>query len=209
MLSIPELIGYLASVIVAVSLMMHSISMLRWYNLAGAVLMSLYGFLIASLPVGLLNLFIALVDIYYLWQIYLKKEYYKLLVLPETTDYVRYFLNFYKKDIHSFFPDFKDSDLQESFKIFVLRDCVPAGLLIGKRFEGSTFQILVEYATPEYRDNEIGAYIYHKNTSFFINHGFNCFMTQTHSPSFEKYIKKMGFSKDHNNIYKLDMTKKW
>ena len=54
-----EWFGYAASLMVAVSLMMSSIVKLRWFNLVGATMFSTYGFIIGSLPVGFLNLFLA------------------------------------------------------------------------------------------------------------------------------------------------------
>ena len=69
-----EWLGYLASLIVLISLLMSSIVKLRWINLVGSSLFSLYGFLIGALPVGFMNFGIALINIYYLIQIYRTKE---------------------------------------------------------------------------------------------------------------------------------------
>ena len=72
--------GYVASVIIMVSMMMNSIIKFRWINCIGALLFSTYGFLINAYPVGVLNGIILLVDIYYLVQIYSKKETFELLL---------------------------------------------------------------------------------------------------------------------------------
>ncbi|UCG22985.1 MAG: YgjV family protein [Chloroflexota bacterium] len=61
-----EIIGYVASVLVAISLMMSSILKLRVINLFGALLFTIYGLLIGAYPVAVMNLFIALIDLYYL-----------------------------------------------------------------------------------------------------------------------------------------------
>lgn len=61
-----EVIGYAASVLVAISLMMSSILKLRVINLFGAALFTLYGLLIGAYPVAAMNLFIVLIDLYYL-----------------------------------------------------------------------------------------------------------------------------------------------
>ena len=45
-----ETFGYLASLLVAVSLMMRSIVRLRWINLTGAACFTAYGILIAAYP---------------------------------------------------------------------------------------------------------------------------------------------------------------
>ncbi len=64
-----ELLGYLASGLVAVSLMMRSLHKLRIINMIGAFLFTLYGFFIGAYPVAVLNGFIVLVNIYYLQQV--------------------------------------------------------------------------------------------------------------------------------------------
>lgn len=65
-----EWIGYLASVVVAISLMMSNIKRLRWCNLIGAALFVAYGIAIGAIPVVLVNFFIVLIDVYYLIKLY-------------------------------------------------------------------------------------------------------------------------------------------
>lgn len=73
-----EIIGYTASVLVAISLMMSSILKLRVINLFGAALFALYGLLIGAYPVAVMNLFIALIDLYYLREMVSLREHYTL-----------------------------------------------------------------------------------------------------------------------------------
>ena len=61
-----ELIGYLGSALIVVSLAMSSIIRLRIVNLAGAVVFSFYGVLIGSIPVIVTNVIISGLDIWYL-----------------------------------------------------------------------------------------------------------------------------------------------
>lgn len=68
-----EFLGYIASFIILVSLLMSSIVKLRWINLLGSAIFSVYGFLIGALPVAFMNLCISLINIYYLIKIYHKK----------------------------------------------------------------------------------------------------------------------------------------
>lgn len=65
-----EGLGYLASVLVAVSLTMRSLLKLRVINLAGAMLFTIYGLVIGALPVAALNFFIVGVNVYYLHQMF-------------------------------------------------------------------------------------------------------------------------------------------
>lgn len=64
-----ELFGYGSSVVVAISLMLKNIKWLRILNGIGAVMFTIYGVMIASYPVAVLNGFIAIADAYYLVQI--------------------------------------------------------------------------------------------------------------------------------------------
>ena len=68
-----EIVGYIASGLVAISLMMSSIVKLRLINLVGAGLFTLYGILIDAYPVAVLNFMIVLIDLYYLREIIAKK----------------------------------------------------------------------------------------------------------------------------------------
>lgn len=71
MLGIPlvEWVGYVASVLIAASLTMTSIVKLRWVNLFGASLFTVYAFIIGAIPVALVNGFISVVYIYFLVKI--------------------------------------------------------------------------------------------------------------------------------------------
>ena len=67
-----EIMGYMASVLVAVSLMMKNIVPLRIVNFAGCFLFTLYGISISAWPVAVMNGFGCLVNVYHL--IKLKKS---------------------------------------------------------------------------------------------------------------------------------------
>lgn len=61
-----ELVGYTASFIVLVSLLMPSLWRLRILNLVGALTFVGYGILIGAAPVAVVNFLIAVIDVYYL-----------------------------------------------------------------------------------------------------------------------------------------------
>lgn len=63
-----ETFGYLASGLVAFSLMLRDLAWLRGLNGVGAAMFIAYGAMIHSKPVVVLNGFIAVADFYYLAQ---------------------------------------------------------------------------------------------------------------------------------------------
>lgn len=68
------MLGYLAMVAVGVSIAMKKIHYLRIWNLTGAVLFTIYGYLIESNPVMILNIILTLLNIYYLVQMAKSKD---------------------------------------------------------------------------------------------------------------------------------------
>lgn len=65
---IVDIVGYAASAFVAISIVMTSMRKLRYLNLTGAILFVVYGIFIGAIPVVITNGFIALVNIYRLWE---------------------------------------------------------------------------------------------------------------------------------------------
>lgn len=77
-----EGLGYLASVLIAISLMMRSIVRLRRINLVGSACFTVYGILIAAYPVAALNFAIALINVYFLWKMSRTKEAFAVVEMP-------------------------------------------------------------------------------------------------------------------------------
>jgi len=194
--------GYLASLIVLISLLSSSILRLRWINLLGATLFAIYGFMIGSIPTGFMNLGIVLIDIFYLVKIYSSKEYFQVLEITPDSNYFKSFMDFHKDDVKKFFnhENYKISDKTIGF--YVLRNMVPASVFVGEPLSSTRLRIDLDFAVAEYRDFKIGDYIYNKNTEFFLNHGYSELVAQTNNESHGKYLTKMGFAKAGNEYIK-------
>lgn len=64
-----EWVGYLASILVGVSMFMKNMIKLRFINLMGCILFVVYGFIIGAYPVAIVNLVISFTNIYYLYKL--------------------------------------------------------------------------------------------------------------------------------------------
>ncbi|MDO9634138.1 MAG: hypothetical protein Q7J05_03720 [Paludibacter sp.] len=209
-----EWIGYVSSVLVAVSLTMSSIVKLRWYNLLGAGIFSFYGFAIGSLPVGLLNLFIVCANIYYLTKIYNRKETFKVISTNLQDTYVRYYLDFNKQEIASFFPKFEqvliNDDIQKSntITLLLLRDALVAGVFFGIK-KGDQLHIHLDFVSASYRDLQPAKYIYQKNIQFMQDQGIRQLVCETKHPMHQQYLRKIGFNEQltesENKIFIKDL----
>ncbi|RLV60246.1 uroporphyrinogen decarboxylase [Parashewanella curva] len=69
-MSLVEFIGYSASVMVAVSLMMKNIVWLRTLNFIGCLLFVIYGIEIQAWPVAGMNAFVCCINVYHLVKLY-------------------------------------------------------------------------------------------------------------------------------------------
>ncbi len=191
-INLVEIIGYLASILVAVSLMMSSIVRLRIINLAGSLIFTIYGIIISAYPVALVNGFIAIVNIYYLIEILSAKEYFDVLEVEPNSEYLKYFLSFHQKEIKKYVPNFTFHENENTRVIFVLRNSVPAGLVCAKNIDGDTVFVNLDYVIPGYRDFKIGRYVYQK---FFKENNIRKIFTYPGNNTHNKYLKKMGFVK--------------
>ncbi len=193
-----EWIGYIGSVLVAVSLTMSSIKKLRWYNLVGAAVFSFYGFTIGSLPVGLLNLFIVLTNIFYLIKMFSAKEAFQTVLVNPQNNYLSYYLDFHKDEIRKFFPEFKKNILTDElnqsklFPLLLLRNASVAGVLLGA-VNNNTLYVYLDFVTAQYRDFKPGDFFYKKNIQFLKNHGIQKIVSNTNNKHHRNYLLRMGF----------------
>lgn len=203
-----EIIGYSASVLIAISLMMSSIVKLRIINFFGASIFSTYGFIIGAYPVGILNGFITLVDLYYLSEIFFKKEneYFRVLEVKNNSDYLQYFLQFYEKDIKKFMPSFSFIPCESCHVMFVLRNTIPAGLVISEYSDDDSIHVRLDYAIPGYRDFKMGKYVF---SEIFKYKKVKKIYSDPGNEKHESYLRKMGFVKTElngNPIYQLKVN---
>lgn len=186
-----EWVGYIASALVLVSLTMTSIVKLRWYNMAGAILFSTYGFLIGAYPVAIMNFLLVCANIYNLYKIYQRKEDFQLFRIKDNKELLNHFLDFYAKDIEVYYPNFKTNNNQVA--MFVLRDMAVAGIFIGT-VKQNNLHIDLDYALPQYRDNKLGIYLYKKLYITLKDKQIDTVFCNTDNASNNKYLLKMGFS---------------
>jgi len=200
-----ELIGYAASLLVAISLMMSNIVRLRIINMTGAAFFVVYGILIDSIPVAAMNAFIVLVNIYYLVQSWTSNEYFKLLKMSPQNEFLIYFLEFYQDEIAENQPSFAFDLEERDLCVFTLRNTVPAGLLIGTINPEGTLEVKLDYATPSYRDFKIGRFLFEQSRTFFTNKGISRILANGDSKEHKNYLEQMEFSAVDNDRYILEI----
>lgn len=95
-----EVLGLLASLIILIALVMPNIKTLRIINLFGAILMTIYGILIVKMPVVIMNCGSVLINIYYLYKMYINKPKYEIITTHKDENLFK-FLTTNNNDIES------------------------------------------------------------------------------------------------------------
>ncbi|HEX2982463.1 MAG TPA: hypothetical protein VHO28_02860 [Ignavibacteriales bacterium] len=199
-----EALGYVSSVLVAVSLTMSSIKKLRVANLIGAVLFSTYGLIIKAYPVFLVNFFIVITNIYYLSKMRKEKSLFEYKELTSANDdYLIKFLAQYKDDINKFFQGFNLADIKAPKVVFTLRNLVFAGLFIWEEVDKETISIKLDYVIPAYRDSKNARFLFSEYGGTLRSKGYKYFITETDSKRHISYLERLGFKQINNsNTYK-------
>jgi hypothetical protein len=188
-----EVIGYAGSALIVLSLMMHSVLRLRWINLVGAAIFTVYGVLIAAPPVWVVNAAIVVIDIYHLTQLKSdRREAFEMLEVDPAATYLTRFLAFHRDGIARFQPEFDGID--PAHRVFlVLRDLMPVGVLaVGRPDADGTAVVDLDYVIPGYRDLRPGSFLFKRGTAKAAL-GVDRLVSEPGAPAHQRYLAKMGF----------------
>jgi hypothetical protein len=202
-----EILGYLGSLLVAISLTMTSIIRLRIINLIGGSAFFIYGYLIGATPIMIANLLISSINIYSLFQMKNNKEYFSVLEVGTDSQYWDAFIDYYKNEIVLQRPDFQsDKDKKGKLCFFLLRDAIPAGIFQAKYLPNRELLVELDYVIPKYRDFKLGTFLFQNQCDFFLDKGLTKILSKSLTPTHQTYLKKMKFNYDETNeIYFLNL----
>lgn len=202
-----EPLGYVASILILISLIMSSTKKLRWINLFGSITFVTYAILIKTYPVAILNFFTAVANVYYLYKIYTSQSYFNILKFNKDNEYIHYFVEHNKDDIAKYYNTDKVDLKEAKFSFYILRDIMPVGVFIANQRDKDTLEVVFDYVIPSYRDFKAGQYIYGKNKDLFLSHGFTKLISSSDNPKHDAYLIKMGFKKNQtSNIFTLNLN---
>ena len=193
---VKEGIGYAASLVILVSLLMTNVFRLRLINLAGSLLFGWYGWLIHSWPVCVINLVIAGIDGWYLLQSLRYSAFFDL--APATSvgpEYLKRFFLFHERELMKYAPGLTLEELQEACTCLIFRNLLPVGVFSYRR-TGPDADIVIDFMVPEYRDFKAGRYLYRTKRMFFKEQGIKRFHAVARHPSQPKYFQKNGFVRE-------------
>lgn len=184
-----ELVGYFASLLVLISLLMTSVVKLRIINMIGSFIFTIYALLIGSYPTAVMNFCLVGVNIFYLVKMAKTEKFFTLLPGELDAPFSRYFLRYYQADMETYFPGFEEKLSGADTVFFVYCETAAAGILVGRMLEGGVLELSLDYSTPSYRDCSVGQFLYGK----LAEQGLKQLVVREASEKHAPYLKKMGF----------------
>jgi hypothetical protein len=157
-----------------------------------------YSVLIQAYPIAVVNVLAAGIHLYYLRKLVrFKDEVFSVLRVRADSNYLAYFLEFYKDEIarrHQ--PDFVYEPGPDTFAVFLLRDMVPAGLFVSKRHADNSLEVQLDFVIPQYRDFKLATWLYSEQSGMFSEADCRCAWARVTTEEQESYFTRMGFTPD-------------
>ncbi|MCM2266433.1 MAG: hypothetical protein NDI60_01515 [Elusimicrobiales bacterium] len=196
-----ELIGYLASALVAFSLLTSNVLRLRVLNLAGAAVFVLYAGLTRAWPVLAVNLFVAGIDLWHIVSLKAKKDIFKLMEVKTDDPLLKNFLAYHARGIWQFFPDFDLAAVKEPRCVFILRNLLPVGLFIYAQ-EKPALRVHLDYVAEDYRDLKSARYLFTRPQNAETFEGFTDFVAVSNSALHADYLRRVGFTEEKKGFFR-------
>ena len=192
---LPEVVGYVASALVVLSITMRSILRLRLIGFVGSTTFLVYGILIDAIPIVITNAVIMGIHLWFLRKLIRKTEIFSLLRVRPESAYLGAFLGFHAAEIQRSQPGYRFEADTDTRIWFILRDLLPAGLFIAQPHPDGSFEIRLDYAIPQYRDLKLGRWVYSGASGMFDEDLPDAVWMSHWSDVHDAYLTRMGFER--------------
>lgn len=161
-----EVIGWVGSAVLVVSLLQTNLHRLRWINLVGCAVLIAYNGIAGVWPMLGLNLVLASINIFYLVRAHRQRHdasVYEVLQVDGDDDYLRHVLRTHAADIARFTPDFVHDPGAGDDAYLVLAGDETVGVTLvrgGQGADGREAQVLLDHVTARHRDRTPGEFIF-------------------------------------------------
>lgn len=193
-----ELIGYIGSIIIVVSMLMTSVIKLRLLNMLGGIIFSVYALMIHSYPTAIMNIVLSIINLVNIHKLMAKEKKYSIVKLNSEDTFLRFFLYQHESDIKIFFPNL-EIKRNYDYAYIVCYQSNPVGIFLGMAGEENSIEIKIDYVTPAFRDCSIGSYLYEYISA---RKGISSLIFKKPTEEHRKYLLRMGFIEKDDSYVK-------
>lgn len=195
-----DVLGWISSALVVLSLMQARVLRFRWMNLVGAALATVVNALLGIWPFAVMNGVIAVIDVYWLWRLTRDRHdeaAYEVIEVGVDDAYLRHLLTVRASDVAATHPDFRLPAAAGSSAYLVLRGDETVGMVIVSDAGGGVGSVVLDYVTERFRDFTPGEFVY-RRSGIFAARGFTR-LRIADAPGSRDYFRRVGFQQagDH------------
>jgi hypothetical protein len=186
-----DLVGWIGSGILVLSLLQTRVLRFRIINLVGTVILLVFNALIMVWPMVALNALLGVINVWFVWT-YLRDRHneaaFEVLEVDRDDAYLQRILAVQAEDIERFHPGFTCPTAKERDHSFVILKGTEIVGVVLLDADGDIAQIKLDYVVPRYRDFTPGEFLWRKS-DFLRGLGFRHVMT----PRGIDYYSRVGF----------------
>ncbi|MBI3686914.1 MAG: hypothetical protein HY241_06135 [Actinobacteria bacterium] len=194
-----EVIGWMGSALIVISLAQARVLRFRVLNLLGALLATGYNGWLSIWPFVAMNAVIAAIDAYWLVRLLRERhdaDTYQVVELAANDRYLRYVMRLHLTDIRTFQPGVTwDPQAPGRSAFLVLRRDQTVGVVIVRDAGSGIGQVEIDYVTPQFRDFTPGEFVY-RHGGVLAGCGFHRVVAPTDMPSAATYYPRVGFRRE-------------
>ena len=190
-----QVIGWVGSGLVVLSLMQARVLRFRWMNLAGAVVATVYNAVFAIWPFAAMNGAIAVIDVYWLWRLLRERHdsaVYEVVEVAPDDAYLQHVLGVHAADIAQFRSPVAEPGAGERFAFLVVRGDETVGVVQVADAGDGVGHVELDWVTPRFRDFTPGEFVY-RRSGVFAAHGFRRLVVAAGQAD---YLTRVGFRQE-------------
>jgi hypothetical protein len=191
-----EVVGWVGSGLVVLSLMQARVLRFRWLNFVGAVVATVYNAVFAIWPFAAMNGAIAIIDAYWLWRLLRERHdaaVYEVVEVAPDDAYLRHVLKVHATDIAQFRTR-STLPADERLAFLVTRGDETVGVVLVSDLGAGVGRVELDWVTPRFRDFTPGEFVY-RRSGVFADHGFHRLVTPG-GPEQADYLTRVGFTRE-------------
>ena len=203
-----EIVGWIGSALVIVSLTQARVLRFRLLNLAGAVLAVVYNLALSIWPFAAMNLVIAVIDVYWLRRLLGERHdpaAYSVIEVGPQDAYLGHVIAVHLADIRTFQPSYAaPSDDARRWAFLVQRDAETVGAVVVRDEGAGDAVVELDYVTPRFRDFTPGEFVYARS-GVFAEHGVRRLRADAGLAANTAYLHRVGF-RDESGAWVRDVA---
>ncbi|WP_029290318.1 hypothetical protein [Cellulomonas sp. HZM] len=187
-----EVVGWIGSLLVIVSLMQARVLRFRWLNLAGAAIATVYNAVIGVWPFAVMNGVITIIDIYWLAKLLRERHddgAYEVVEVAPDDAYLAHLMRVHADDIARF-RTVPGAAADAAF--LVARGDEAVGVVLVRDEGEGVGRVDLDWVTPRFRDFTPGEFVY-RRSGVFADKGYRE-LVHADVPGSREYLGRVGFT---------------